>query len=112
MIKIDTSQYPFVSQLNIDFYNDENEVKNIDNWLKKIKMDSDNNKYVPHATDNEPFKINRLSGNLEFKGVGWTIVIEKNLSQFPTLKKNKEKLLAFLNNKNNGMCKRYGAQTK
>jgi hypothetical protein len=57
MIKIDTSQYPFVSQLNIDFYNDENEVKNIDNWLKKIKMDSIKNVRVPNAGENKPFKI-------------------------------------------------------
>ncbi|MBO4516964.1 hypothetical protein J5751_06135 [bacterium] len=47
---------------------------------------------------------------MEFKGFNKTYTIENNLSQFPTLKKNEQKLLDYLNNENNGMYLPYNRQ--
>lgn len=107
-INIDATKYPMASQLWINFYTNEKEIEDIDNWLKKIKLDSAI--HIAGSGDSKPFRITTVSRNLEFKGFNKTYTIENNLSQFPTLKKNEQKLLDYLNNENNGMYLPYNRQ--
>lgn len=105
-IEIDAVKYPMASKLWINFYNDPKEIENIDNWLKKIKLDRGTHAPTPNKA---PFEIT-IRWNLQFTAVDWSeTIIENNLSQFPTIRKNSEnrkKLLDYLNDKNNGMCNR------
>ena len=104
-INIDVSLYPTVKKLSDEgiVFTNEQEVKEIENWLKWIK---ENLKFSVSTPDGNPFSIT-FTNKLEFKAVNWdTQDFPENISEkFPTLLRtwNKEKFLKMINNPNNKM---------
>ncbi len=112
-VNIDAATYPIVNKLGIDFYSDEQEVKNVENWLTNLKNSMNSAGSVPKKPT--PFSFGILGtwiiDKLNFTNVsGSTDTIDTGLSsKFPTIWKNwenRQKLLDFLNNPDNGMCDR------
>ena len=104
-MNIDWTTYPTVKKLSdswIDFTN-EQEVKDLENWLKWVK---DKLQYSVSHPNWNPFSIT-ITNKLSFKAVNWdTQAFPENISEkFPTLSRtgNKEKFLSVINNPNNKM---------
>ena len=104
-INIDSTLYPTVKTLSESWiiFTNEQEVKNLEDWLKWIK---ENLKFAVSTPDGNPFSIT-FTNKLEFKAVnGDSKDFPENISEkFPTLLRtwNKEKFLKIMNDPNNKM---------
>ena len=98
--KVDLSWYQLLKNVWIDFV-DENEAIDTEKCLEKIKKDLE---WRTAENGITPFEISWTWNSLIFVAI-WknkeTII--NDLSIYPTLKKDKEKLLRFLNNPDNKM---------
>ena len=107
-VLIDWTLYPTVKKLSdlwINFTN-EQEVKDLEIWLKNIK---EWKKFSVWNANWNPFKISwrfkSFNNKLVFSAVNWdNEVFEEDIStKFPTIMRNQEKFLQFMNNSNNKM---------
>ena len=107
-VLIDWTLYPTVKKLSdlwINFTN-EQEVKDLEIWLKNIK---EWKKFSVWNANWNPFKISwrfkSFNNKLVFSAVNWdNEVFEEDIStKFPTIMRNQEKFLQFMNNPNNKM---------
>ena len=105
-VDLNEESYPIVSKLWFEFYN-ENEAKKLEKLLNNIKID----RWFSSSTENaQPYDIKYERKffweweKLIFSTVnGNKIIVIEKLSDFPTVKQNKEKFLAYMNDKSNEM---------
>ena len=104
-VNIDSTLYPTVTKLSDTWiiFTNEQEVKDLENWLKWIKESLKFSVSIPNWN---PFSIT-LTKKLEFKAVNWdTKDFSEDISEkFPTLLRtwNKEIFLKMMNDPNNKM---------
>ena len=104
-INVDSTLYPTVKKLSESWiiFTNEQEVKNLESWLKWIK---EKLKVFKCHPDWDPFSIT-FTNKLEFKAINWDKQgFPENISEkFPTLTRewNKENFLNVINNPNNKM---------
>ena len=108
-VNLDSSNYPilhdFSEKTKIIFTN-EQESKDLENWLKEIK---DWKKFAIWQQGWNPFKISwqfkTFDNRLVFTAINWTKeVFKEDISEkFPTIMRNKDEFLKYINNKNNWM---------
>ena len=108
--KINLAWYPILKEMGINFV-DENEAKIAEARLKEVKDQLKN--YIPWVSGYKPFFI---TGNkLWFTTISWTKIYfpdifadefewkSRNLSNFPSILRNKQKFLDYMNNPSNNM---------
>jgi len=108
-VNLDSSNYPilhaFSEKTKIIFTN-EQESKDLENWLKEIK---DWKKFAIWQQGWNPFKISwqfkTFDNRLVFTAINWTKeVFNEDISEkFPTIMRNKDEFLKYMNDKNNWM---------
>ena len=107
-VEINSTLYPNVKKLSNTWiiFTDENEVKELETRLKKIKDELSDYYATPAGS---PFKISWQLKNIDkkivFVAIDWEkmILSEKVSDKFPTILANKEKFLNFMNDNKNWM---------
>ena len=107
-VEINPTLYPNVKKLSDTWiiFTDENEVKELETRLKKIKDELSDYYATPAGS---PFKISWQLKNIDkkivFVAIDWEkmILSEKVSDKFPTILANKEKFLNFMNDTKNWM---------
>ena len=108
-VEINPTLYPTVKRLSEKakiVFTDENEVKELEAWLNKIKNDLKDFYATPKGS---PFRISwqlkTIDKKLVFVAIDWEkMVFSESISdKFPTILNNSEKFLDFMNDVNNWM---------